>query len=86
MWLGDKRVQLDGVSIATASECGLNLQPGDAVLSTDKSRVFVGCAERTVLSVKLLKTEGRKALPPLEWWKGTGRDALKIILTGSQPA
>ena len=47
-----------------------NMSPGTAVYSPKAGTLLVACADREVLSVERLQTQGRAMLRAKEWWNG----------------
>jgi methionyl-tRNA formyltransferase len=65
-----KRVQLLDVELAEKSSA----TPGLAQLDRKREAVLISCQGGGSILVRHLKTEGRKALPALQWWIGAARN------------
>ncbi|KAF8652409.1 hypothetical protein AX16_004437 [Volvariella volvacea WC 439] len=66
-----KAVQLHSPSVHTETPPSvLSATPGSAIYYKPTSSLLIRCAEDTVLSVPLLKSEGKALLCAKDWWNG----------------
>ena len=65
-----KSLQLHSPEVLATPPLGLSLSPGTATFQKSTQTLIVRCADISVLSVPLVKQEGKALVVAKDWWNG----------------